>query len=326
MSDPVPRVSIGLPVYNGERYLPECFDALLGQTFGDFELVVSDNASTDATEAICRDYAARDPRVRYHRQPVNRGAARNFNEAFCLSRCEYFKWAAYDDVCRPEFLSRCVAVLDAEPDVIWCHPLTRHIDGAGNLVPAEQDSSIAPGQKHHSLLRTGGELPTWHRGADTPARRFAAVMLGTSWCSDIYGLIRADALRQTRLALPFYGSEKVLLAELALIGRFAEIPEVLFLNRTHAAASGRMRTAAEQRRYIDTAPARRFSATRWSLLQGYRQAIGQSGLPLTERLRCHAAVARYVLQVRKWGDLARSTLRGASYAVRRPAGRCLRTG
>jgi glycosyltransferase involved in cell wall biosynthesis len=326
MSNPTPRVSIGLPVYNGERYLRECLDGLLAQTFDDFELIVSDNASTDGTEAMAREYAARDPRVRYHRHPANRGAAWNFNEAFRLGRGEYFKWAAYDDICRPTFLADCVDVLDARPEVAWCHPQTRHIDGAGHLVPAERDSSIAPGEPHHSLLRTGGDLPRWHRGADMPSRRFAAVLLGTSWCSDIYGLIRADALQQTRLALPFYGSEKVLLAELALQGQFAEVPEVLFWNRTHADASGRMRTAAEQRRYIDPTSARRFSSTRWALLQGYRQAVARADLPLAERLRCHAAIGRYVLQVRKWGGLVRSAVLGSSYAVRRPAGQCLRTG
>ena len=98
-----PRVSLGFPVYNGERYLAAALDSLLGQTFRDLEVVICDNASTDRTAELCAAYAARDARVRYHRNPTNLGAAPNFNRTFELSRGEYFKWAAHDDVCAPTF-------------------------------------------------------------------------------------------------------------------------------------------------------------------------------------------------------------------------------
>ena len=99
-----PRVSIGLPVYNGENFLEFALDSILGQTFQDFELIISDNASTDATESICRRYAAKDSRIRYYRNPNNQGAAQNYNRVFALARGEYFKWAAHDDVCKPNYL------------------------------------------------------------------------------------------------------------------------------------------------------------------------------------------------------------------------------
>ena len=111
MPDKVPRVSIGLPVYNGENYMAAAIDSLLAQTFTDFELIISDNASTDATEQICRDYAHRDGRIRYYREEVNRGAAWNFTHTFELARGEYFKWHAHDDLCaRPcwSAASRCL--------------------------------------------------------------------------------------------------------------------------------------------------------------------------------------------------------------------------
>ena len=94
----VPRLTVGLPVYNGEKYLAESLDALLGQSYGDFELIISDNASTDATEAICREYAAKDPRITYLRQPANIGATPNHNFVFEQSHTELFKWASYDDL------------------------------------------------------------------------------------------------------------------------------------------------------------------------------------------------------------------------------------
>jgi glycosyltransferase involved in cell wall biosynthesis len=106
-----PRLAIGLPVHNGERYVSQAIDSLLGQTFTDFTLIVSDNGSTDATEEICRAYARRDARIRYHRSDENRGAAWNFNRVFELADSPYFKWAAYDDLCAPHFVERCIEFL-----------------------------------------------------------------------------------------------------------------------------------------------------------------------------------------------------------------------
>ena len=118
MTPIIPRVTIGLPVYNGQNYLVETLESLLAQTYTDFELVISDNASTDRTEAICRQYAAGDARIRYYRNDENIGASANYNRAFELGRGEYFKWAAHDDLLAPTYLERCVEVLDANPDVV----------------------------------------------------------------------------------------------------------------------------------------------------------------------------------------------------------------
>lgn len=134
MNERAPRVSIGLPVYNGQDYLSQALDALLAQTYSDFELVISDNASMDDTEEICRQYAARDGRIRYHRSEENLGAAPNFNRAFELSRAEYFKWAAHDDLCGPEYLERTVAVLDGDASVVLCHVGTTETDESGTVV------------------------------------------------------------------------------------------------------------------------------------------------------------------------------------------------
>ena len=132
MTQSPPKVSLGLPVYNGETFLAETLDSLLAQTFDDFELVISDNASTDDSQQICERYAALDPRVRYVRQVENRGAAWNFGEVFRLARGEYFKWCAHDDVCLPEFLAECVKVLDETPSVAWCMTGIEVIDRFGN--------------------------------------------------------------------------------------------------------------------------------------------------------------------------------------------------
>ena len=136
------RVSMGMPVYNGERYVAEAIESVLQQTFGDFELVISDNGSTDSTRSICEGYAARDPRVRYFRSDANRGATWNFNRVVELSRGEYFRWAAHDDRIRPEYLERCVAVLDADPEAVLCYTQVEIIDAAGASRGVYQDQAL----------------------------------------------------------------------------------------------------------------------------------------------------------------------------------------
>ena len=116
-----PRVSIGLPVYNGEAHIEEAISSILAQSYRDFELVISDNGSKDKTQQICSEYAKRDRRIFYYRFEKNIGAARNFNRVFDLSSGEFFKWAASDDVIAPEYLSKCLSVLEQNPSVVLVH-------------------------------------------------------------------------------------------------------------------------------------------------------------------------------------------------------------
>ena len=294
-----PPVTIGVPVRNAERYLAECLDSLLGQTYGDFELHISDNASDDATAEICRDYAARDPRVRYERQGVNLGATGNFNRVTESARGRYFKWAAADDRCAPTYLERCVTRLEADAGAVWCHPLTRHMDPHGREVPPDRDPALPPGVTGHALLGAGGGR--FDRAAGRPWQRFRAVVLGTNWCSDAYGLIRTDALRRTRLYLPFFGAEKLLMAELALLGRFAEIPEVLFHQRVHPDAASTLGSRSAERAFARAGAAGRFSSTRLTLLRGYLSLVAGADLPAAERAHCLATLGLYVGQTGKWG-------------------------
>lgn len=131
MSSGEARLSIGLPVYNGERYLAESLDALLGQTYKDFELIISDNASTDGTAGICREYARQDPRIRYVRQTKNIGAAPNHNFVLSEAKGELFKWAAADDLYARDLLERCIAALDEHPDFVLADSWTAAISDSG---------------------------------------------------------------------------------------------------------------------------------------------------------------------------------------------------
>ncbi len=193
-----PRVSVGIPVYNGERYLAAALESLRAQTYEDFELIISDNASIDHTAEIARSYAAQDRRIRYVRNARNVGAAGNFRHTLQLASGEYFRWAAADDISAPEFLARCVEVLDREPRVVLAYPKTRFIDEYGRVTADYDDRLHLPQQ----------------RASD----RFRALVDRLGHCNAMYGLTRKDVVRRTRLLGSYFGADIVLLAELVLYG------------------------------------------------------------------------------------------------------------
>ncbi len=206
-----PLVSIGTPIFNEERYLSQTLDSLLAQDFRDFELVVSDNASEDDTRKICLEYAARDSRIRYSRRSVNVGPVENFNCVFRMSSGKYFVWASGHDLWAPQFLSHCVEVLEREPDVVLCYPRSVVIDADGK----ELRPSDPPTATRNQGLFLRFNLVVW--------------AVGCSWA--FHGVIRSEALKKTRLTQAVIEADTVLLSELALLGPFANVPEVLFFQR-----------------------------------------------------------------------------------------------
>lgn len=226
----MPKVSIGIPLYNGERHLAQTLDSLLGQTFMDFEIVISDNASTDASGEICRAYEKRDARVKYFRNEANIGAARNFNKVFELSSGPYFRWNSHDDLIKHTNLEKCVAVLNSRPDVVLCQPRTVLIgdDGSDLVLDATRDRYT----DGSGGLFIEGPDPAFGE-ADDPIDRFIDVYEHAIRCMPIYGLMRRDVLARTSVIKFYFMADRGLLLEMSLYGRFHEIPEVLFLKRDH---------------------------------------------------------------------------------------------
>ena len=173
----VPRLSIGLPVRNGERHISEALESLLGQTYEDFELIVSDNASTDGTSEICLRYARQDRRIRYIRQERNIGLIPNHVFLIEQARGELFKSAAHDDLYGRDSLLRCVQALDDDPNAVLAHPWSAVVDSSGSLV------------KRSALER----LLDAPRATD----RFRRVLY--EGCHDYeYGIVRTATLRRVR--------------------------------------------------------------------------------------------------------------------------------
>lgn len=207
-------VSIGLPVYNGENYIRQALDSLLAQDYENFELIISDNASTDSTQEICREYASRDSRIQYYRNAANLGIIRNFNRVFELSSGRYFMWAAHDDVWEQDFVSRCEEVLRSSPSAILCYPQAKLIRPDDEIIEAPFPF-----------------FDTRARDLD-PISRFHVHIWGMAQHPyPIYGLIRSDVLKRTGLFGDLFGACLILLAELSLLGGFAYVPAPLYYIR-----------------------------------------------------------------------------------------------
>ena len=274
-SPPDPPLSIGLPVFNGERYLPKALLSLVDQTWSDFELIVCDNASTDKTEEICRAFASADPRIRYVRNAENIGVSGNFMRTLYLARGHFFKWASHDDVCAPTFVARCIEGLQSNPDIVLCHTESRRIDAEGRMLGFYEGEAEAM--------------------EDVPWRRFRRMIRTPHLCIPIFGLTRTELLRQTSGIGPYVGSDRNLLAELALRGKILLIPEALFDRRQHRKTSvGQFPDERARLRYFDPQNADRRSFPTWRRMAEYFASIQRAPLSTRERLLCMAQLGAWI--------------------------------
>jgi glycosyltransferase involved in cell wall biosynthesis len=278
MNGKPPTVSVCLPVYNGATYLREALQSILVQSFADIELVISDNASTDATEDICRDTVARDSRVRYYRSPVNRGLAWNFNHAFAQARGRYLVWIGHDDVMAKEYLGRCVGTLESDPEAVLCYTNATYIDANGCVTKRLEMSNPAASE----------------RSSD----RFHHILY--DWmCDPICGLMKTEVLKKTRLFGNYADHDRVLLAEMGLRGRFSLVGDYLFSRRMHAEQSTKKyRDLRERTLFYDPA---RAGTLFFPVLQeawNLATAIHRANLPWNERLRSSRFLARWLWEQR----------------------------
>lgn len=297
MTDPSPnpRVSIGVPVHNGERYVDDTLAALAKQTFQDFEVIISDNASSDSTPAIAQDWVERDSRFRYFRTEQNRGAAWNFNRVFELSSGEFFKWAAHDDLILPTYLEACVAALDADPDAVLAHTRVQRID--------------ADGAPDHSRPIHYTDVTSHDR-----ILRLQTVLFEELSCLPVFGLIRSQALQDSGLIGAFDSSDRVLLGELALRGPFRLIDQNLLLNRQHDRSSMRSyRGRYERGAWFDPRNARISYLPNWLYLINWVRSANRAGLAASERLGAYKLFARWSAQ--NWAKLAFDPVRVSLEAV-----------
>lgn len=269
------RLSIGLPVFNGENFLGEALESLLAQTYTDFEIIISDNASTDATPEICNEFMHRDKRIKYFCNPTNIGIYRNWNRTFELSSGEYFKWAAHDDLYAPTFVEKCIKILDQDPLVALCYTQTKRIDENGKIT---------------------GDYGKEPDGADSsPHSRFYNMVHFDHWCFQIFGVVRTGLIKHTRLQRPFYGSDRNLIAELSLMGKIHLIPEDLFFRREHSNASSGLKQKGKKDLFAYTKSGKTNFLGFWRILE-YAESIHRAPISLGEKLLCEMQLSRIIVE------------------------------
>ncbi len=267
-TDAQPHVTIALPVYNGDDYLRYALDSVAAQTYENYELVIVDNASTDKTAAICKEFSARDPRIRYFRNEKNIGINPNFDRCVQLAKGKYFSWLAHDDELTPEFLGKCIKVLDQRDDVVLVHSLAQIIDADGDTISI-YDSAL------------GGS------DSDRPSERFRALTHTRHTCTAIFGLHRLNVLTRTQLFAPnHHAVDRALLAELSLIGKIVQIDEPLFRNREHSNRSVRRVRPSERLAFHHRGDKKGIEISQLMLMKDYQRAVETNISDPLEKARC----------------------------------------
>ena len=305
MTDRAPRVSVGIPVYNGEKYLAEAIESALSQTYSDFEVVIADNASTDKTPDICKVFAEKDERVRYVRNPENLGASPNYRRVFELARGEYFCWMPADEAMLPQYLEKLVAVLDNEPDVVLAFPRYRIRTNSEETRP--QLSSREADLRH----------PT---ARERVHKMFHERIVGPNW--PIFGLYRKDVLAQTQLLRPLIGADDYVTLEMVLKGKLGQVPEELYVLRTHAEAwhQQRHRQAKGLARlfgtetvwaaaWFDPSKQKKFVFPHWRRIREFFLLFWRSEESLWDRIKMIGVLPTYVRH--RWKRLAMEVAAGS---------------
>jgi glycosyltransferase involved in cell wall biosynthesis len=268
------RVTIGVPVYNGANYLERALSSLADQTYADIRVLISDNASTDDTEAIARSFASSDERFEYWRNDTNIGAVPNYDKVFYAATTPYFKWAAHDDWIEPRFVEACVEALDANPGASLAYTGARQVD--------ENDVEILAEIAHTDITDPD------------PVARFREVVRNERLNLPIFGLMRREVLGRTHLQGTYHASARVLLGELALLGPFIRVPDILFVHRNHPEGSLRSYGGAHGvRKWYDTSSTAKGYFPRWMYMKGLADAAEVAPLSTAQKLAVRSESLRW---------------------------------
>jgi glycosyltransferase involved in cell wall biosynthesis len=276
-----PMITIGLPCYNSEKYLVQSIESLLNQTYRNFLLILSDNASTDGTAEICRRYAAADARVRYVRNPENIGMSGNFNSVFALAQTKYFKWATADDFWDRELLADALAVLEADADVVLCYPRAVLVDSDGVEQSRYEDNL--------------------HLMQADPVARFFGVLENLHLVNHHLGVMRTDAIRRTHLFGKHFGADVGFVAELSLYGKFYKLPKHQLFRRFHPDSSSWLRDSEDHqaRRFFATNSRRPLFNT-WRFHWAFCRGVLGSPLSFAGKVRLLYRIVKDIYWDRKW--------------------------
>jgi len=274
-----PLISIGLPVFNGERYLKNAIESILGQSFKDFELIICDNASTDDTEDICRHYAAKDKRIRYMRNPQNKGSAFNFNKVFWEAKGKYFRWNCYDDYIHPDLLKICLEYMQNNPGAVLYYSRAIMIDQDSNVTELYTDKMDLRDDK-----------------ASKRMRKYFQAYKGHHMCNPVFGIFETEFLKNTGVMGAYLSSDMVLLGETAMRGKIFEIPEYLFYYRVHPDSSMNAYNTMQRMAWFDPCKDGKLFFMRWRWLKEYFSALNKTDMSLMQKTLCSIEIFSWALR------------------------------
>lgn len=272
-----PKVIIGLPVYNGQKYLGAAIESHLSQTFTDFDLVISDNGSTDATPEICAEYGIKDNRVKYLRSEENRGILWNHRRVLDAIKGpnQYFRWAGADDIMEPGLLQTMVTALDTRSEVVAVVPGVKNIDDKGEIFRSD-DRTL--------------DL----QSADVVARAREVLMANYQHVV-AYGLIRSAALQAMRTQPDYIGWDPIFIWELALRGQIVQPPGPVLLRRFHPGSISRVKTVNEMRKWVEPNSKAGMNFPHWTWAYERARALMGCPMPARDRWRIGMFLARFTL-------------------------------
>jgi glycosyltransferase involved in cell wall biosynthesis len=271
-----PKVTIGLPIYNGQKYIAAAIDSHLSQSFGDLRLVISDNGSTDGTPDICADYAKADSRVTYLRSPENRGILWNHRRVMeTMESSQYFRWAGADDILEPGLLGAMVTLLDSRPEVEAVMPATKNIDGDGEII--------------------GSMDRTLDLQSPSVIERGEKILVASYQHVVAYGLLRVSSLKVMRTGPNYIGWDPVFIWELALRGQIAQLESPALLRRFHRGSISRVKTVKEMRKWVEPNAKGGMNFPHWTWSYERVRALLATPLSTRDKLRLTKLLARDVL-------------------------------
>ena len=266
-----PLVAIGMPVYNGERYLSAALESLIRQEYKNFHLIISDNASTDDTYKICRQYAELDERIQCVHNESNIGSVGNFNQVLSLSTGDYFMWAACDDIWEPNYLKELVSQMLADRKAVLAFCLFDNVD--------EKDAGFKIYPKVETLFNVSNRIVRANRFLWFPEREGSANL--------IYGLMKTSIVKEMGGLMVYgrgdYGIDNLFVFRLALLGEFVYSGNLMFHKRQVPAGGS----------FVE------WKFGDWLEYRGlYRKIIVQSAVPLGEKtLLVISAVIRQLVDL-----------------------------
>ena len=271
------KLTVGMPAYNGEKFIADAIRCVLEQTYEDLVLVISDNASTDRTEEICRQFAAKDARVDYCRHEENLGATANYNFVAQRASTELFKWHSCNDLLSRNMLESCVQRLDRDPNIALVYAQTWLFE-----------NSVDDAQRY-------GEDP--QADQDDALQRFIHVIDHMALNNIMNGVMRLDALKRTAMLREFYFADRTMMAELALRGKVIEDSTSRFYRRMDEDSATQKKSEEEVLKHFDPSWKRPLPFTNWRVYGSFLQGLWRSEIGLGSASSWSLKIAR-----RAWWD------------------------